>query len=833
MMTPVRFPFFLLLLGAGVPTAAALAQAPVRGSVAGTVVMATTGLPLAGASVTLEPASGDAALLVPTGGGYVARGLAVVTGADGGYRFANLPSGHYRLTVRHLGYRPAAVDVALGTEAALRVSVALIVTPIRLEPMDVTAITSAPYARGSGTDAEIEAARIEALRYRDERFLSGDAAVLTHGDVVESVTLGETDLFRALQRLPGVSTRDDFTASLWTRGAPWSQTRVTLDGLPLFNPVHAIGVFAAVNPDAVGAAAYLPGVRPASMGEGGAGVLAIATRRAGGAGLRGLGELSVVSGRLAADWGSADGRVGLMVAARRSYVDLATRVAQWFGGDSASYIPYAFHDVAARLDADLGGGVVLEASALTAEDGVRGSVPDLLRRTRGAWGNRVGRVTLSLPAGRFAFRATAGLSRFKGSLNPFDTTGLSAEAPMHGATDNSLMVTLGRLEVSPAGGDPRRSWSAGAEVQHQRQRFAGQYPRPYPVEVIDQQLTLAEQLEVLALWGERRWALGRDVTLETGVRAEIREPMRNAGAVGIAPRLAARYRPGNGRVTLFTAAGRSWQYAQALAPAGPSVGPDLYLTDVWLLANDTIPALRSDVATGGVELWLGAAWIAALNGFVRRSTGMVVPEPAPGRLDTSRAIQVAAVNEAGGLELSLRRLSGRWTGSASYTFGNSMIAARGYRYPSSAHRRHAFDATAMVSLWRGVRVGAAVSLASGAPFSRFYLGCGDSLLSACTDTSALSIEFPNARRTASYAATDLLLDWTRAAPGGGVRLGAFVQLRNVWNAANAVTYTGTVMQCPQPKPPTLVPAEGSTWGGCDRFHRGVGLLPLAGLRVSF
>jgi hypothetical protein len=142
-----------------------------------------------------------------------------------------------------------------------------------------------------------------------------------------------------------------------------------------------------------------------------------------------------------------------------------------------------------------------------------------------------------------------------------------------------------------------------------------------------------------------------------------------------------------------------------------------------------------------------------------------------------------------------------------------------YHYPSPADRRHVVNLTSLVRVGSSVRFGAAFTWASGAPFSRFLL---------LTDSSAFYIESPNAARAGSYAGLDLLLDWTRSV--GKVQLGAFLQVRNVLNRANAISYTGSVQQCKLPAPPRLV-AVGSEV--CDRFDRGVPLLPLGGVRVAF
>ena len=230
-------------------------------------------------------------------------------------------------------------------------------------------------------------------------------------------------------------------------------------------------------------------------------------------------------------------------------------------------------------------------------------------------------------------------------------------------------------------------------------------------------------------------------------------------------------------------------------------------------------------------------WLATANAYLRHTTGMAVPEPGAGPLTALRPILVSAVNDARGVELSVRRLAGMWTFSGSYSYGISMLTAKSamfpvwYHYPSPADRRHVVDLTGMVRAGPALRVGAAATWASGAPLSRFLLGpatCTGGALCSTGDSTALYIESPNAVRGPSYAALDLLVDWSRSV--GKVQIGAFGQLRNVLNRANAVTYTGSVDRCTQPKPPTLVAVGG---GVCDRFSRGVPFLPLAGVRVAF
>ncbi len=830
-----------LAVAAALPLGASLARAQqgesAQGAVTGTVLAAASGQPIPGAVVVLESAT-DAAVVTAGNGAFLSRSMVAVTDQDGSYRFAPLQVGVYRLLVRHMGFHPAVIQVDLSRAAPFRVSVGLVVNPIRLEAMDSRATTTSPYGRMRSPSEELRYGRLDAEQYRDERFLEGDAEVLTHADVVEAVTLGETDLFRAVQRLPGVSTRDDFTASIWTRGAPWSQTRVYFDGLPLFNPVHAIGVFAGVNPDAIGSATFQPGVRSASLGEGAAGVLDVTSRRPSRSG--GLGELSVISARGDADWASTGGRSSLMLAARRSYVDLATRLAESLGADTGTYIPYNFFDLTSRFDTDLGRGYALEASGLLEQDHVSDAVPHLLDRTTGSWGNHAGRVSLLAPFFHWRARTTIGISDFTGDVRPkVVSSPLDQSLPVHPPMQNGVKEVLFAADVTPHGDAAAPTWSAGIQLALESQHFDGQYPRPYPVSALAASLVLDTRLPVTSVWAEKRIGIGRHIAVEGGLRADFHPALRNAPSPGYAPRLAIRATPPGTRLTFTAALQRSFQYTQALAPAGPSIGPDLYITDVWLMANDTIPVLRSDIATAGLETYISAGWSASANVYVRRSNGMAVPDPTPGGLKADRPIFVSSENRAHGFEVSVRRLVGRVTMSAAYTLSQSMELSPsgysyigGYWYPSTADRRHVFDLTTMYRLGPSWRVGAALTAASGAPYSRFTLApaCDSVSGSPCTtaDTAAQAIENPNAERAPMYLSLDGLLDWSRQV--GHFRIGAYLQVRNVLNRANAVTYFGTI-DCITPAPPTLVATP--TPGKCDRFDKGIPILPLVGVRVAF
>src|SRR5205823_2070051 len=107
------------------------------------------------------------------------------------------------------------------------------------------------------------------------------------------------------------------------------------------------------------------------------------------------------------------------------------------------------------------------------------------------------------------------------------------------------------------------------------------------------------------------------------------------------------------------------------------------------------------------------------------STGVAVPDPTPGKLDNSRAptrpIFVSASNQARGVEVGVRRIAGRLTTSLSYALAKSTMQSAGWTFASPADRRHTVDATAMYRLGQAIRLGAAMTAATGSPFTRYIL----------------------------------------------------------------------------------------------------------------
>ncbi|MBD0319615.1 MAG: TonB-dependent receptor, partial [Gemmatimonadetes bacterium] len=515
----------MLLLGAP----AARAQQPaVPGSIVGIVVDSETMRPLASVRVILQPS--PAGILLERGDNPVPFGKearVVTTDSAGVYRLGALQAGSYRLHARALGYRSVTVDLRVSESHDSQLSIGMSVQPIRLEP--VVAKAAAVHADRSfaGTEAADpeDTGRVLAERARQERFLTGDTRSLTRADVQEALTLGEADLFRALQRVPGVGTRDDYTAEMWVRGASWDQTAVFFDGVPLFNPLHGAGLFSAVNTDAVGAAFLHAGVQPTELRSGGAAVVALRSRAGGASGHRGAVELSLVSGRTVADGRTRDGRVGWMVAGRRTYADLLPAGVSAALGAGVDRIPYAFHDVAGRVDAHLGRGTRIEASGIHEADRLSGDIGELVTATDARWGSNAGQVSLHNTFRGGTLRHSVGASRFAARADarePFPTICPPPCAgyyptlgPFRGQPlDNSVAYAFASGTWESAGEPDSVRWAVGYRAVRQEARYGTTGLWPY--RSAGREGARADRdLAYLVLWGERAWHPSPRIALES------------------------------------------------------------------------------------------------------------------------------------------------------------------------------------------------------------------------------------------------------------------------------------------------------------------------------
>ena len=78
--------------------------------------------------------------------------------------------------------------------------------------------------------------------------------------------LGEVDVLKVLQLLPGIQSGTEGSSGLYIRGGGPDQNLILLDGVPVYNASHLFGFFSVFNADAINNVELIKGGFPARYG---------------------------------------------------------------------------------------------------------------------------------------------------------------------------------------------------------------------------------------------------------------------------------------------------------------------------------------------------------------------------------------------------------------------------------------------------------------------------------------------------------------------------------------------------------------------------------------
>lgn len=134
--------------------------------------------------------------------------------------------------------------------------------------------------------------------------------------------LGEVDVIRSIQALPGVSTVGEGATGFNVRGGGVDQNLILLDEAPVYNSSHLLGFFSVFNPDAVKDITLLKGGIPAQFGGRLSSLLDVRMKDGNANGFHGNGGIGLISSRLTLEGPVQKDKSSFIIAGRRTYGDL-------------------------------------------------------------------------------------------------------------------------------------------------------------------------------------------------------------------------------------------------------------------------------------------------------------------------------------------------------------------------------------------------------------------------------------------------------------------------------------------------------------------------------
>ena len=174
-------------------------------------------------------------------------GAGVLSGQTGaatneyGFYSLSLPAGHHQLRVAYIGYEQAALELDLQRDTVLNFALK------STEELDAARIVSRK-------DAGLQSVYLGSMEVPLAQIRNTPSL------------LGEADLVKALQLLPGVQGGQEGLSGLYVRGGGPEENLIMLDGVPMYNMDHMLGLFSIFQPEAVKDVTLFKGAFPARYG---------------------------------------------------------------------------------------------------------------------------------------------------------------------------------------------------------------------------------------------------------------------------------------------------------------------------------------------------------------------------------------------------------------------------------------------------------------------------------------------------------------------------------------------------------------------------------------
>jgi CarboxypepD_reg-like domain/TonB dependent receptor/TonB-dependent Receptor Plug Domain len=270
------FSFFMILLSCS------QLRAQDNFTISGTVKNSESGEALIGASILIKELPG-------TGASSNAYGFYSLT----------IPKGIYTLIVRYIGFKTKTDPLTLDNNRILNISI--VPEAIRFKEV----VVSGERNNDNVTSMDISKNKLEIRQIQ-----------------AIPVILGEKDILKTIQLLPGIKSAGEGSTGFYARGGGIDQNLILLDEAPIYNSAHLLGFLSVFNSDAIKDVTVITGGLPAEYGGRLSSVLDIRTNDGNAKEYGGSGGIGLLTSRFLLQGPIVKDQGSFIISARRTYADL-------------------------------------------------------------------------------------------------------------------------------------------------------------------------------------------------------------------------------------------------------------------------------------------------------------------------------------------------------------------------------------------------------------------------------------------------------------------------------------------------------------------------------
>lgn len=610
-----------------------------------------------------------------------------------GFYSLTLPSGSVELLYSYVGYGTKKLSFMLKKD-----------TIINIEMVDNALLDEVVI---SGTKAE------------DIQRTTQMSAVSVPIEQIKSLPalLGEVDVLKVLQLLPGVQSGSEGSSGLYVRGGGPDQNLILLDGVPVYNASHLFGFFSVFNADAINNVQLIKGGFPAHYGGRLSSVIDISMKEGNNQEFHGEGSIGLIAAKLTLEGPIVKDKTSFIVSGRRTYIDVLTRPlikATTEGDETAGYF---FYDLNAKINHKFSSNDRLYLSAYLGDDKFYSRYQDeVIRENQKLTSNyedglQWGNLTTALRwnhvfSSKLFSNTTLTYSRYRFDISSeyedeyLDEDGKIAKdyfraGYLSGIKDFGAKIDFDYIP------NPQHYIRYGINAtRHTFSPGAFNILEKYETTQIDTTLGSTDTHAV-------EYAAYLEDDIEITNRLKVNAGLHLAGFhvndklyKSLQPRIAARYLAGE-RTSIKASYARMTQFIHLLTNSGIGLP-----TDLWVPATDRIRPQQASQVALGLARTVGKQYEVSLEGYYKDMQNLIEYKEGASFISTDSdwqsKVAVGNGNSYGG-ELLIQKKTGRITGWIGYTlsWSNRQFDElnMGKPFPYKYDRRHDIG-MAIVHHWK-------------------------------------------------------------------------------------------------------------------------------------
>ncbi|MGE0587475.1 MAG: carboxypeptidase-like regulatory domain-containing protein [Cyclobacteriaceae bacterium] len=243
-----------------------------------------------------------------------------------GFYSITVPTGNYSLVYSYVGYESQVYNQQVTN--SIKKDIALLATSTQLDEIVIQATTEDPLHHLYSPDIGVSSLDISEI-------------------VKMPALLGEVDVIKSIQTLPGVKIAGEGSTNFFVRGGSADQNLILLDEAPVYNASHLMGFLSVFNPDAINQVKFYRSGMPARYGGRLSSLLDVRMKEGNKKQFQVSGGVGLTASRLTLEGPIKKEKSSFIVSARRTYADLFLKFSSdEFTRKSSIY----FYDLNAKLN---------------------------------------------------------------------------------------------------------------------------------------------------------------------------------------------------------------------------------------------------------------------------------------------------------------------------------------------------------------------------------------------------------------------------------------------------------------------------------------------------